>query len=350
MNTCLKIALIGLLCSNVFITRNVQAQEADNTGAAQPEMFYSEKTGEIPMSEVVATVNGVPVTQKELDRAAKSMLNMLRQSPYFQNIQNIPMDYVNQQALDTLVSSELMYQKAKEMGVDVTDEEIDAEIEKVKETMSEAEFQQMLAAQGLTEESIRDSVLKTLYMRKAVLQIMPENAADVSDEELKLLYDQMQSNLERVDDMIQWSQISIAVADNDSPEQVEKQRELINSIKKQLDEDADWETMVVQYSEDDGAKEDKGEMGYYAKNSLAELVGEENIPTEINGVSGVIESPVGFHIIKVTDVIEKGGYLSFEEARPMLTQYLINKKGMDFFNEYVEQLKKAADIQTYLAK
>ncbi|MEW6534256.1 MAG: SurA N-terminal domain-containing protein [Candidatus Auribacterota bacterium] len=341
------IGISAILCAN-----SLPAQEGgEEAGQALPDTITfspAEAPAEAEQRDpnaVVATVNKVPILQVDLDRASQAMLNMLRQSPYFQGMQNIPMKYIRQQALETLVTSELMYQKGKELGITVSAEEVDEEILAIKGVMSEDEFQGRLNAQGNTIESLRGSITKTIMVRKAAIAIMPKEEAEISDEEVQEFYNQMQSKLERVDDMLKCSHILMAVYDNDTPEQIAEKKSKLESVKTELDNGADWDTMVTEHSQDPVTAEAKGNMGYFARESLAQMVGEENIPAKIGDISSVIESPSGFHILKVTDMKEKGGLLSLEESEEMLREYMVNKKAMEFLSSYVEELKKAAEIE-----
>ena len=89
---------------------------------------------------VVATVNGVPVSRITLLKEMESQ--------------------IGEQVLDSLITRQLILQEAKKQNIAVTDEEIDQEIEKLKEQFSASgqDFDELLKLQGMTMERVREEI------------------------------------------------------------------------------------------------------------------------------------------------------------------------------------------------
>ncbi|MEA2056454.1 MAG: SurA N-terminal domain-containing protein [Patescibacteria group bacterium] len=110
---------------------------------------------------VVAIVNGTPIFR----------FSILRQAEKSQGAQ----------LLETTISEMLIKQEAKEKGVIVTDDELDAEIEEIKKNLEEQDqdFDQLLALQGMTV----DDLTERLRLNKLIERLLA-GEIEVSDEEM----------------------------------------------------------------------------------------------------------------------------------------------------------------------
>jgi foldase protein PrsA len=88
--------------------------------------------------------------------------------------------------LDTMITEELLDQKAKETGVKVTDSDVDREISMIKKGFpTDEEWTAALTQNGTTEKKLRIDIVKQVQMRKL---LEPQTA--VTDEEIKSFYDE----------------------------------------------------------------------------------------------------------------------------------------------------------------
>jgi|GEM_PF-1223380 len=99
---------------------------------------------------VVATVNGQPILRTTLVKQLELQ--------------------TGKQALDNLIIETLVRQEAVAKKVVVTDEEINAEIQKIQErlTAQKQDLDQLLAAQGMTKETLKDQIKLQLSVEKMV--------------------------------------------------------------------------------------------------------------------------------------------------------------------------------------
>lgn len=110
---------------------------------------------------VAAVVNGTPI----------SRIQILRQSEQAQGTQ----------ILDNLVTEQLVLQEAQEQGVQVSEEEMQAEIEKIREQVSAQgqDLEQILAMQSLSIEDLRDNI-----RLQKLIEAMLSDQVQVTDEEI----------------------------------------------------------------------------------------------------------------------------------------------------------------------
>ena len=63
----------------------------------------------------------------------------------------------------------------------------------------------------------------------------------------------------------------------------------------------DFDAVVAECSDEPGAKERGGDLGVFRKNQMVRAFGDAAFGLRVGGVSEIVETPFGFHIIKRTE-------------------------------------------------
>lgn len=94
--------------------------------------------------------------------------------------------------------------------------------------------------------------------------------------------------------------------------------------------------IAKKYTDEPSGKTKGGDLGFFKKADMVPEFSEVAFKLKKGEISGLVESPFGFHIIKVED-IRKGKNTSFDDAKKGIASNLISK------DKKPEQAKKAAD-------
>jgi peptidyl-prolyl cis-trans isomerase SurA len=139
--------------------------------------------------DVVAEVNGEDVTRDDFVpvltatfQAANAQAQMGGDAPDEKALRK--------EALDELVDTELLSQEADARGIEVSDEDVDAELADLAEQngMSADDLMKAVEAQGLTEEQARDQLETQVMVEQLVAD---ENGPiEPTQKELRKIYDQ----------------------------------------------------------------------------------------------------------------------------------------------------------------
>ena len=75
-------------------------------------------------------------------------------------------------------------------------------------------------------------------------------------------------------------------------------KKLADDVAARAKSGEDFTTLVTQYSDDPGSKERQGSPGKFGRDKMVKPFSDAAFALPVGGVSGVVETPFGFHVIK----------------------------------------------------
>ena len=205
--------------------------------------------------------------------------------------------------MEELIKKELIYQDAKNKGLD-KDKEILAQVE---------EFKKM--------------TLLSVVLKKEI-----EEKVQVSDQEAKDFYDNHQDKFKKGQE-VRASHILVGT---------EKEA---NDIIARLKKGEDFGKLAIALSKDKGSAAKGGDLGFFSHGRMVPEFEEAAFSLKPGEISAPLKTQFGYHIIKVTERKE-GAIVPFEEAKETVKRQLLSEKQKSVFDAYVEGLKKKSKITT----
>ncbi|PKH08874.1 peptidylprolyl isomerase [Planomicrobium sp. MB-3u-38] len=175
----------------------------------------------------------------------------------------------------------LMIEKVLSEEYEVTDEEVQAEIESSKEEYGE-NYKAFLEQNNQTEESYEKVIRLNLLQEKALT-----DGVEVTDEEIQAQYERQTMEL---------NGRHILVADE----------ETAATVKEELDGGANFAELAQEYSTDGSAAEG-GDLGWFGVGAMVPEFEEAAYSLEVDEISEPVQSQFGYHIIQITDKREVEG-------------------------------------------
>ena len=207
-----------------------------------------------------------------------------------------------------MVVDKILAQKATADEKRKVGEEVTNYLDELKNAApSEKQFQQQIEATGKTLEQIRAAYLEKRLARVVLArELVPSNA--VSDAVVKRFYeDEKNATNFLVPEQVRVAHILISVLDPKTrqplqPAQKREKEALAREIKAKAEKGEDFAALAKLYSDDTSTKDKGGEISF-ARHSLAGLEGFEmaSFSLKTNQISDLVESPYGFHIIKLLE-------------------------------------------------
>lgn len=182
----LSLTMFLVACSDDEAESDEQANQAENQEdqAQQQEPLEISDEEVVNEGESVVVVNGSEVNGTTYNAAYSLVKSMMHQSGQ----DTSDLDALKDQTVDFLVEQELMLQEANNVGIEVTDKELEEELKAYKESADEGQFNTMLEQLNMTEENFKNQLRYDLTTMEYVEQ---EFEVEVTDKEVEELYNQM---------------------------------------------------------------------------------------------------------------------------------------------------------------
>ena len=232
---------------------------------------------------------------------------------------------------NVFISYEVVKNHLEAQGVSFPTEEQLIQInENVEAYFGSNESVRLFESNGVKRNHIefyfRYVALMTLFQEK-VAEEMP-----VTEEESRAYYDE---NPDYFMSPLSMRASHILILDS---EHTSEKRAEIEQILDRINNGEDFAELATQYSEDSSA-ESGGDLGTFGTGEMVTEFEEACLALEPGEVSGIVETPYGFHIIKLTEMNEPT-MASFEESRESIESVLASERA----SEKLEALIDAANI------
>ena len=315
---------------------------------------------------VVIKVNNQNITKSQFDKAYEKAA---KHSQLAQMGIDIPEDennlmylMIKDRVVNDLIVKELLNQELKKRNITVSKKEIEAEHKKMVDKLgSKDKFNDILKQNGIKYSDFEEDLKQELMMKKLVNIIHP---VKISESDAKSFYNK---NLDKfkTPDQVRASHILIMAnpveikegltkknktlteAEINQQVQVEmamrykKAQEIANEIKSTPDR---FEAKAREVSDDKASAEKGGDIGFFSKNDMVKEFSDAAFKLRPNTISEVIQTPYGFHIIKVTDR-KAAGQQPYEKIKSQLIQYLTAQAQVKALEQFLTMLKSQAVIE-----
>lgn len=306
--------------------------------------------------ETAATVNGTKITVDEVNHVLAQQYRGQEKE-----LAQIELAAARLQALEGLITNEVLYQRAQKENLTPPDDEVTRYIQRNKEEsgMTEQEFEKGLKETGQTEQQFRDSIRKQIAIEK--LQDKLYQAIKVQDREVE---DYFNSNRQLfvAKPGVQVSDIIVDPADNgakfDAKGDVAAQQK-INELYTRLKNGTDFATLARGQSEDPSFAR-AGELPFISQEQFAGFaqqglggLGEKLMAMKEGDITAPMKDGAGrWHIFKLTGKRTESRDLTLNDpdVKKQITDAIREQRRQLVNNAYVTQARDEAKVENFLAK
>ena len=280
-------------------------------------------------------------------------------------------------ALDLLVKEKLIDQAAEQANVSVTPAEINNRLTQQRNQLdrqlgrqlTDAEFSTVIQQQtGLSFTNYREQLAKGLLQQKYVARERPEMLQVPAPAEQAVVdfYEENKTTVFVQPDLVLFKHIFFNTQEA-SQEQRTQARERAQRVLQEMRNGAEFDTLVVQNSEDESSRFRGGGFGngYMRRDdrALQQLLGrtffDRPFQMEVGGTSEVLQSNIGFHIVRVIDKVaarilgldDKISPDSTQTVRQqinvLLRSNLENQAYLAALNDVLTNLEETAEVRIF---
>ncbi len=299
--------------------------------AAKAEAPKVDPWSKVP--EVVATVDGKPVTKAELIAYAGEVPPNFTPDEVAKRAPQI----VQKMLVDRFFKADFEANKPQ-----ATKEEVRKILMDELNAMSPQErqmLQQMLKQQGKTiEQAVEEmsSSKETLdgIARNKFLKTVVFKDCDTTDEEAKKYYDEHAAEFPEV---IGASHILVLVKPNATEAERKAALDKINRIAEELKKDPAKFAEIAKKESDCPSKARGGKLGEFPRGQMVPEFEKAAFSLKQGEISGVVKTQFGYHIIRCDAPLQRK---TFEMAKEEIKQELSEKKAEKALKSYIDGLMK----------
>ena len=295
--------------------------------------------------KAIATVNGQDITlgnyEKLLALNKSSMEAYYGSEIWTKEIEDGKTyeDTLKEMVLESMITSEVVYQQAQKEKVSPTDEQIKEQIDSFNDSIkNDKEYKAQLKDMGIDEEFLKYQFARDLS--NANLQEKFESDVKISDSEMKKYYDENKDDY--YTDTVTASHILLKTIDDEGNElSDDKKKEAKKKAEEALDKvknGEDFAEVAKEYSQDSSAS-NGGELGTFGRGKMVKEFENAAFSMKAGDISDIVETEYGYHIIKVTNRVDE--QKSYDDVKDDIKSTLASEK----YSEYIEKLRENSNIE-----
>ena len=341
-----KAGLIAVVSALAFVSTSCSqnAQDVEEVDLTATDLFADPLQPNplaIAPEDVVVTVNGTGITHGEIMQAVQmQMMQMSRQIPQEQLSQMVGQIYEN--VRDTLIANILLTEAAQAGGVAVAEEDVDAEIARIKAGAPEgSSLEEALAENGIEFAAWKQNLREQMMVRKLVEE-RTAAAPEATVEDVAKFYEENTAAFQ-TPEAVTASHILIAFKPEDTDETKAEKKTQIAALREKIIAGADFAT-VAQESSDCPSAQRGGNLGSFGRGQMVPEFEAAAFGAEVGTVTDIVETQFGYHIIKVDDY-RAAGTVTLNEARERIQAYLSNQAKQSVLLDFVDELRAKANIE-----
>lgn len=276
---------------------------------------------------IVAVVNSDLIMQSDVARELAPEQERIRQQYHGEELGQ-RLKTAEYMALTKMIERRLQLQEATAKSVDVSDQEVKQAIQQMKQQGEKVDD-----TDPLSMRNVRDQLALLKVVDREV-----RNGVMVGDAEMKRYYKEHQARFALPEEYT-LSQILIQPRSADgTAEALEKARIVMAELKR----GEKFEDAALRYS--DGLNASRGgRLGLVRQGELLPAIERAIAPLVPGGISDIIETSEGYHIVRVDERTPKQ-FRPFDEVKFEIQALVFQQKSEDVFQSWLVDLKNKAYI------
>jgi peptidyl-prolyl cis-trans isomerase C len=289
---------------------------------------------------VLARVNGDEITRAEFEQNVRNIEGRAgREVPAEQR------DEVLRGLLDEMVAVRLLQQEAARRQLTVDNARLEAALKQLRSQFpTEAAFKQALVAQKMSLDDLRKEARQNLVVTDMLEQEVGKQI-DVKPSDVSAFYEKNPDRFQQPE-AIRASHVLVLLPQGADEAAKTAARAKAEMVLKKARGGADFAALARAHS-DDASKQRGGDLGFFPKGQMVPAFDAAAFALQPNQISDVVETPFGFHVIKVTER-RPARSVPFAEAAPQIEQFLKQEQQQQKTRAFVNELKAKGKIDIYI--
>lgn len=247
---------------------------------------------------------------------------------------------LSSQMVDEMVTDELILQAGRAAGVRVEASEVHATLDYIREQhhLSEEQFQQAMAAEGVSAQTIEANLLR----QRAINQLVGPKLPKITDDDLRQRYAQIAKRAQAVS-AISLSHMLFAFPEQPTPQDRAAAKARATAALDRVKAGESFADVAKAVSDDATTKATGGELGWVQPGSIPPEWDDVVFGMDPGDVRGPMDGAHGYELFHATDV-KRGSVKSFADMKHELAETIEREELTKLTKTWVEALRQKAYI------
>jgi len=276
----------------------------------------------------IAEINGVGISYDQWQTTFQNAISRY-DNKTISSMDQSTINSLKNNILQQMINSELLFQQAKKEKVIISKNDIDSEIDKIKENFSSPEeFDNALKANNITLNQLQDEIKRQLMINYVLGEA--KNKINITEEELLEYFNKNKDSFFEPEKV---HALHILV------ETEEEANNILNKLKEGI---IDFAELAKEKSIDSSAQ-NGGDLGFFARGQMVKEFEDAAFSLKPGEISKAIKTEFGYHIIKCIEKKEAHNP-TFEEVKEQINNVLKYQKEIEATQNLVSILTDNANI------
>ena len=283
-------------------------------------------------------MNDDVITQSELDHD----LNAAKLQIAREQMPAPSSEVLQKQVLDQMINKTLQLQLAKQGGIQVQDTDLDKAVAEIadRNQISIKLLYERIKEEGISTTDYRKEMRERLMMQKLQQQEVINRISVSPQEVTNFIHSNVWQNNSAKEYHLE--DILIPISDTPTTEEILQAKKHALAIVTQLNQGKNFREVAQAESGDSHALQG-GDLGWRKIPEIPSAFATEAIKMQANSIAGPIQTPNGFHIIRLAGVRAIGGKQA-APSRKQIEQLLMQRKFEEAVQNWISKLRSQAFI------
>ncbi len=276
----------------------------------------------------IARVGGQEVPKTEFDALiAQARASYKAQKREFPKAGTPEYNTLKTQAVQFLVQRAQFEQKAEELGVSVTDADVDKRLKEIKKQYfggSEQKYKDQLKEQNLTDAQVRKDIRAQLIQEGLYKEVT--KGVQVTDKEIRDHYEKNED---------QYGQPQ----SRDVRHILVPSKNLADQLYTQLQDGGDFAALAKKHSKDPGSAAQGGKLTV-AKGATVPAFDKIAFQLKQGELAKPVKTQYGWHVIEAVSAVKPAKTTPFADVKESIKQQLLQTEKNERMTKWVEDVKK----------
>jgi parvulin-like peptidyl-prolyl isomerase len=253
-------------------------------------------------------------------------------------------DTVDHILLEKLIEERIILQEATRKGIEVSNKEVDTEIEAFKQqhALTQRDFEATLAREGKTMENYRKSVRDKLQAFK-LANAEVESAVVITDRDIADFYNAHKGDFLNSPEKVELKAIFLRLNEGASVTEITDLKRMVARIMTSLKRGESFEKLLSQYGDRTLVDRD-GSLGEFVRGALIAPLDKRAFSMNEGEISEPLWVKDGVYILKLVKKTHETPKPA-DQVREDIRKSLYEQKRGQIFNEWVRSLWEKASVK-----